>query len=195
MPAPRSIGLLVTAPPGTDAFAHFIDSASRPPPKTVVYGYLLHDAVAGAAQVVALPKNDLKLHACAFAAEQRSVILPKKILPAGLGTLAQMLQFTGEFRLYSQKSESVFLALEKHTPAIWVHLAADPQVNPDALESLRMAAGLAQLSDLPITLVATASRLPHAGKAATYLKLFRDAGGRIRQRANPRSNPGIHLKI
>lgn len=155
-----------------------------------LYAYLLHTGVKQFSNpaISDLVLRGLHLHICSLAAEKQGIPFSEKAVFCGLGTLASIIRNTGSFIFFPSVSDKI----EFPGPHALVTLAAqDTSGHPagNTLETLRVAAGLAQLSDLTINLQLHDKALslfelntshPELVQESTqYLHLLQEAGGTL----------------
>ncbi len=96
----KKLGLLLSAPPGTDSFRHGVRLAGAALAQGVdVYLYCVDDAVGGAddPELQALKSRGLKLYACAYGAQRRHLPLDDRAVFAGLTVVSDLVASTDRF--------------------------------------------------------------------------------------------------
>lgn len=119
-----------------------------------LYAYLLHSGVKHFPEKTLsdLVSKGLHLHVCSLAAEKYGIAFSDEAIFCGLGTLASIIRNTDSFACFDHHSCGI-----EQVPANKPVLlsAEDPfdHAAGNTLETLRVAAGLAQLSDLTVHLL------------------------------------------
>jgi hypothetical protein len=118
-----------------------------------LYAYLLHSGVRHFCHPLmkGLTRRGLHLHVCSLAAEKNKVAVSDEAVFCGLGTLASLILHTETFFNFAHHSP------ETQQPGPHHRVLLTTTGSPDngliaVLETLRVAAGLAQLSTLSINL-------------------------------------------
>jgi hypothetical protein len=151
-----------------------------------VYAYLLHHGVQHLPrpEFNQLQAQGLTLLVCSLAAEKAQIPFTDQATFCGLGSLAGLMQNTDTFHSYSSTQDGEAQKGPHHS--VLIRARADLE-HPDlnTLESLRVAAGLSQLSDLQVELQLenqarsllekSSSTLPIFLEAAALMKLFHEA--------------------
>jgi hypothetical protein len=154
------------------------------------YAYFLHTGVLQLTRPAlrGLLQRGLRLNVCSLAAEKHGLTTPEEAILCGLGTLASIIQHTDSFFSFSSDSYAIRQPAPHHLIAVSIE---NPPDDPEGstLESLRVATGLAQLSELKV-------QIQFAGKALAlfspdfkkhdlalesmhYLELIHEAGGTL----------------
>ena len=142
-----ALGLLLTAAPGSLEFQNASALAEESQRKGgQVFLYLLDDAVEGAREMRGLAEQGVRISACAYAAQRRSLPFCEHVVYGGLSMLNNIIAHSDRF---------VSNCAGKHpsppkNSALIVIIAADPRANRRAAEAVRVAAGLAALGELRI---------------------------------------------
>lgn len=99
-PAPRKLGILVSVEPGQPGFRHALGLAGAALDQGVdVYLYCIDDAVRGVTDSTLqdLKVRGLKLYACAYGAQRRSIPLSDAAMFAGLTVVNDLIASTDRF--------------------------------------------------------------------------------------------------
>lgn len=142
-----ALGMLLTAAPGSLEFQNATALAEESQRKGVrVFLYLLDDAVEGAREMRGLAEQGVRISACAYAAQRRSLPFFEHVVYGGLSMLNNIIAHSDRF---------VSDCVGKHPSppkdgALIVIIAVDPRTNRRAAEAVRVAAGLAALGELRV---------------------------------------------
>lgn len=110
-----------------------------------VFLYLLDDAVEGAMEMRRLTEQGVRISACAYAAQRRSLPFCEHIVYGGFSMLNDIIAHSDRF--VSDCAEKHLLPPNNNMLII---VSADPRANRRAAEAVRVAAGLAAIGELRV---------------------------------------------
>ena len=142
----HTLGMLLASAPGSSEFQSAMALAEESQRKGLrVFLYLLDEAVEGAREMRGLAKQGVRISACAYAAQRRSLPFCEHVVYGGLSMLNEVIAHSDRF---------VSDCVGKHFPPpnnnLLIVVSADPLTNRRAAEAVRVAAGLAALGELRV---------------------------------------------
>lgn len=142
----RALGMLLTTAPGSVEFRIGMALAEESQREGVrVFLYLLDDAVEGAKEMRGLAEQGVRISACAYAAQRRSLPFCEHVVYGGFSMLNNIIAHSDRF---------VSDCAGKHPSppknGLLIVVSADPRANRRAAEAVRVAAGLAALGELRV---------------------------------------------
>ena len=141
-----ALGMLLTTAPGSVEFQSAMALAEESQWKGLrVFLYLLDDAVEGAKEMRGLAEQGVRISACAYAAQRRSLPFCEHIVYGGFSMLNEIIAHSDRF--VSDCAEKHLLPPNNN---MLIVVSVDPRANPRAAEAVRVAAGLAALGELRV---------------------------------------------
>lgn len=142
-----TLGILLSATPGSSEFQSGVALAEESQRKGVgVFLYLLDNAVEGAKEMRGLAEQGVRISACAYAAQRRSLPFCEHVVYGGFSMLNDIIAHSDRF-----VSDCVGKDLSPpKNSTLLVVISADPRLNRRAAEAVRVAAGLAALGELHV---------------------------------------------
>ncbi|MDZ4789582.1 MAG: hypothetical protein SH807_11650 [Blastochloris sp.] len=195
MSSQLKVGLLLSTSDSA-SFARFIHQAQSLHVKGhTLYAYLIHTAVLcwNLPELIRLQQQGLHLHLCSLAAEKHHIPANEQAIFCGLGTLASLIQHTDIFHSFSTQSTSP----SQMGPHQIVHLSTSAQSYEQAetrRETIRIAAGLAQLSTLHVRLELVPADLVDP-ECQENVNLLKEMKGEINTKQKTSGQPSLNLII
>ena len=141
-----ALGILLSAAPGSSEFHSAMALAKESQRKGLrVFLYLLDDAVEGAKEMRGLAEQGVRISACAYAAQRRSLPFCQHVVYGGLSMLNNIIAHSNYFA-----SDCAGKHLSPPNNNMLIVVSADPRANHRAAEAVRVAAGLAALGELRV---------------------------------------------
>lgn len=141
-----TLGLLLTTAPGSVEFRSAMALAEESQRKGGrVFLYLLDDAVEGAKEMRRLVEQGVRISACAYAAQRRSLPFCEHVVYGGFSMLNDIIAHSDRF-----VSDCAGKHLLPPNNNMLIVVSADPRANRRAAEAVRVAAGLAALGELRV---------------------------------------------
>lgn len=141
-----ALSMLLTTAPGNSEFHSAMALAKESQRKGLrVFLYLLDDAVEGAKEMRGLAEQGIRISACAYAAQRRSLPFCQHVVYGGLSMLNNIIAHSDYF-----VSDCVGKVLSPPNNNMLIVISADPRANHRAAEAVRVAAGLAALGELRV---------------------------------------------
>lgn len=141
-----ALGMLLTTAPDSVEFRSgmaLAEEAQREGGR--VFLYLLDDAVEGAMEMRGLAEQGVRISACAYAAQRRSLTFCEHVVYGGFSMLNDIIAHSDRF-----VSDCVGKRLSPPKNGVLIVISADPRANRRAAEAVRVAAGLAAIGELRV---------------------------------------------
>ena len=141
-----ALGMLLTNAPGSVEFRSAMALAEESQREGLrVFLYLLDEAVEGAKEMRRLAEQGVRISACAYAAQRRSLPFCEHVVYGGFSMLNDIIAHSDRF-----VSDCAGKDLSPPRNGVLIVISADPLANRRAAEAVRVAAGLAALGELRV---------------------------------------------